>query len=259
MPMQSPFVEQYKKENFELYFLSAHHEVSEDSQTFKLIKSLFKNKRFEVVILEGFQKSKGISPPDMIKYSKEKGVSEDSYAIRLATDVNIPFTGGEPLETEVAQSVLKAGYSPQDLLGFYFVRQIPSFKREGRFKKETVEQAYGKFMPWQKTSAGFKDFQFFFDDFKAWYKKINKKEFSLDTFDTEEPAPHENGIFLTQRISSVVDRTRNVYVVKTIADQLNTYKKVLVIYGSSHLESLRPVLVQMLGQPIARFANANDL
>jgi hypothetical protein len=249
-PIRSPFIEFYQNGKFRLIYLAAHHEVTEESKTFQLIHALFEKKQFKIVILEGFPKSYGVSPLRMLEHAKSKGVSEGALAIRLAEKKQVAFLGGEPPEVSVAQAVLKAGYTPQDLLGFYFVRQLPTLKWEKALRGGNIEGVYSQFMSWQKTAAGFdKSLLFDFSAFKVWYKKTNHKDFDLSSFDDDEPAPNEHGHYLTQRISSVVGRVRDAFIVETITEELNEYGEVLVIYGASHLETQRPALFQMLGPP----------
>ncbi|MDZ4677044.1 MAG: IS3 family transposase [Oligoflexia bacterium] len=57
------------------------------------------------------------------------------------------------------------------------------------------------------------------------------------------------GPFFTQKISLVVTRIRDEHILQTIAELLNKYQRVLIIYGSSHYRLQHQALKVALGQP----------
>jgi hypothetical protein len=74
-----------------------------------------------------------------------------------------------------------------------------------------------------------------------WYKQATGNSFSFEDLKNDDYAPLKNGNKLN-RISSLADEVREKNILKTIEDNLNQKRKVLVVYGSSHLYKHQAVL-----------------
>lgn len=141
------------------------------------------------------------------------------------------------------------GYSRSDLAMFYFVRQVPQFKRDGSLKKKNLSEIYPQYMRDTYHAMNIKKNIPTYTSFLDWYRSHQGKTFALNTFDNEETSPQEKGEFYTQRIGHAVGMVRDRYVVKLIADLLEKNKKVMIVFGKSHLAQQRRALVDMLGKP----------
>lgn len=89
------------------------------------------------------------------------------------------------------------------------------------------------------------------NEFEEWYLQHNHTKFDVSKITTMDTAPinDENASF-TQKISYFETKIRNINIVKTIANTLNEYNKVLIVYGSGHHAEQKKVLEAMLGKPI---------
>lgn len=247
---KSPYVSTYIKQQKTLKYLAAEHQNNIESETFKTVKTVIEDFKPDVMILEGFTDESG-----MLRHSLEcekEGVQkcgESEYAITLGQKLDIKFTAGEPSEFQILERLLKLGYTTDDLIGFYLVRQIPQWRRHGDLNPQHIDKQIereGKRIQKSdlKVNPGYT-----WKQFTEWYEKNLGKKFNLDTISTKDLAPQisENPTFLNI-ISREVDVVRERSIILKIEAMLNKYDKVLVIYGSGHLVKHREVLRDMLGE-----------
>lgn len=257
-PFSTPFLAHFKHGRRELVYIAASHENRVGSITFELIDRAFGEYDFRMVVLEGFSASLGVSPLSIVQ-DFERGRDGDfyrwgepAYAALKARDLGIPFIGGEPEEEEVIREAREAGFSARDMAGFYFVRRIPQFVRDGSVGSASLGELYDAFVPWMRQELNLEPEDFGFREFLAWYENANGKTLDLQTFDSEETAPLARGEYRTQRISHVVGMARDRFVVRLIAQMLERHDRVLVVFGRSHLAQQRPALEEMLGPPLTQ-------
>lgn len=266
-PLERPYVADFKRGPFELFYVAALHQADTKSSTCALIRRLFADHSIDALIFEGFPHGERADEPDILRNirSAEKAgmATESDCAILLARRTNIAFTGGEPDERDIARAVLARGFSARDLLGFYFVRQLPQLYREGCLEKHTVRERYAQYMRSQAPEAGLEAAAegFTFDRFTEWYRERNGRSFDAAAFDvrrvggsaTQVTAPIADGPCLTQHISAVVGDVRDRFIIGVIAEQLNAHGHVAIVYGGSHLATQRPALDAMLGPAVAQW------
>lgn len=253
--IEKPFLAQFKKEGHSLFYLATKHSTSRSSKTFRLIKQVFDENTLNAVVIEGYPQRDGFNPKRYIAFSKRMCGSGDfcegaepAYTALLALEKNIPFIGGEPADTEVLTRVVQAGYTAEDLVLFYFVRQVPQLKMERRLKAERLHELFDEYLvnQGQKLGAAFPD-GLTFERFKKWYLEKNGKPFALP-IEREEVSPKLQGKLFTQRISGVVDIVRNRFMVELLARLLNDRKNVLIVFGGSHFLSHWEALEEALGE-----------
>jgi len=255
-----PFGQVFEKKDFKLTYIGSHHSNNRNSKTFELIEKALKESGAKLIIVEGFEHKHGLNPKAYLKSFQETSTEtfykhgETAFASLEATKKGIPFTGGEPDEKDLLKAVLKEGYSTLDLMFFYSLRQIPQLKRQKELGEKPLEELFIRYIKYNRSKLGYdKNFNPEFTEFKAWYKKRNKKEFSLKNFNAEEVSPLLSGEFYTQRIAGRVSLERDKFIVKVIAESLEKYKNVMITYGKSHLSSQRPALEELLGKPRKTF------
>ena len=250
---ESPALYEFKDADKKLWYLASRHSNQVDQPVFKFIDLVMK-KNPDVIIVEGFETDLGLSPK-AISESVLTGIKdgfypsgEPSYAIDLAVKNRIPFIGGEPNDKDIYQQILKAGYSANDLLSFNFIRRLPQINRSGELEKTKIEEIYRGYIKGKAKDFGYTEKTLSFVEFKKWYKKNQGKTFSLDAGAKGETAPIE-GPYYTQKISLEVTKIRDMNILKTVSCMMNKYKKVLVIYGSSHYRVEHNAIKAALGEP----------
>lgn len=263
-----PFVAQYRNKGKQLSYVASFHESRLESETFRLIKDEFFALKPQIVIIEGSPTAEGLSPK---RYSKDVKQNlntklwkngESIYSAALAYQNKVPFIGGEPTDAEITECLRKMGYSDKDMLGYYLLRYIPVWRRKNPEKKLDLEWFVKNYAGWfikdyslNKTSefASAKEFI-------EWYKKKNRHKFDLENCSTNLTAPviGPRALF-TQRLSAKEDKLRDAHITSLIAEMLNKYDRVMIVYGCSHIYQQELVLKDMLGEPqISRLADARD-
>lgn len=251
-PFEYPFKAEYRLSNKQLIYLAALHSSELHSPTFKIIRECLENQKINMMLLEGFRYSLGVSPAGIVKWAVQQEQSgiysgfETAHAVSLASKRNIPFKGSEPDDSVIYSEASKQGFTSEDLLFYYFVQQCfqmnearSQFDGQTMFK-EIIDSKSRAFEISTKPN---------YSQFKDWYLKRNGQEFLPSIIDENVPAPYENGTLYTQKISSFICKCRDRFIVKAIESSLNSHDTVLVVCGGSHWSTQRIALQQSLGTP----------
>jgi len=249
-----PYLRHFQQGTKHLFYLATLHSNQAPNPTFQLIHSVLSQNPIQIAVLEGFPHAYGVNPKRMIEYSQKDGRdglfkgAEASFAIQELQAKHLAFTGGEPDETLILKSVQEMGYKLKDLLCFYFIRQLPQYQRDGTLNRISIPQAYSLFFQrfnlaqlgiTQQDLPSYAEFQF-------WYQEKMGKPFLPSQITNETAAPYENGKLFTQRISAVVGRVRDIHIVQVIAEALNQFDQVLVIYGAGHFPTQSQAIEAMM-------------
>lgn len=262
-PHPVPYMAEFNKDGYSMYYLAAHHENDIYTPTFKLVRQAFEDYSVKAVLIEGVFASMGESPFVVLKTANESwterfvGDGERGYAAVLATTREIPFFGGEPEDIDVFKEMTQQQkFTAEDVIGFYVVRQYPQWLRNKKLEKKSLEDVASGYIDYvckRFSISQCMDYK----KFKAWYKEKNKKDFPKK-FDSMEAAPLNDGTYFTQKVSHHVGRYRDKFIVKQIESLVNTYKKVLVIYGASHLPAQMPAFQHSFGNPQNKTVTIKD-
>jgi hypothetical protein len=257
---EDAFAVMYKVGNKHLVFVGAKHANRTDSQTFKLIEGTYEHIRFDAVIAEGFPTARGPNPARTLQYVQESGPRPDGFVeagelfptVIGAQKQAAKLWGGEAHDLAVKARLFAKHISGEDLLGFYVLRNIPQWIREQKIADAgdrrlvpLVEAALARdrtALQLPKTTLAD------FDDWSAWYRRLNGKPISKD-FITEETGPLADGRFGSNRVAFAISRERAAYLHELILEHLNGGESVLVVFGASHLMIHRPALDSVLGEP----------
>ena len=249
-----PFTSIFEKEGRHLTYVAAHHESQANNPTYKLISKAIAEQQPKIIVLEGFKTSLGVSPKDLLKSYRESSTKtfykwgEPAYTALQADSAGIKVVGGEPDDVVILEAVQREGYTTNDLLGFYFVRQVPQFMLDGSISKSSIKSLFDDYMMAAKQSLNLADnHAYSYIDFVRWYEVKNKKMFTPQNFDIQEIAPLPYGNLATQRLSHSVGMVRDMYVVNLLANLLNAHENVMIVFGRSHLPTQRKALESMLG------------
>jgi hypothetical protein len=253
-----PFAAVYKVGNKRLVFVASKHENRDDSQTFRLIREAYALFDFDTVIVEGYPTSKGSNPPRLFAYAAQSP-GKDGFveggetvpAVQGARQEGATLWGGEADDNDVKTRILAEGFSAEDLLGFYALRNIPQWIGERKIRdaadprlRPLVEQLLAK----DRQSLGFSSAVLpGFWPWAAWYQALNHRPIGA-SFVTEEVGPLTDGRFGTNRIAAALSRARDAYLHDLIVRHLNAHESVLVVFGASHLMIHRPALDATLGR-----------
>lgn len=255
---EEAFAAVYNVGNRHLVFVGAIHENATTSPTFRMIDEAYANFDIDVVIAEGYPTSRGPNPPRMMEYADEKprnGFQEGGESVptvKGAIRENAKLWGGEPSDADLKARVLAGGFSVHDVLGYYVLRVVPQWIREGQIAnggdprlRELVEQELLR----QRGSLGLSPAILpDFESWTAWYRGLNGKSFGA-SFTTEEVGPLQDGRFGTNKVAAAVSRARDTYLHELVIQHLKSGKSVLAVFGGSHLMIQRPAFDIALGTP----------
>lgn len=251
-PFDYPFKADYRLGNKKLVYIAALHSCELNSATFRVIRESIENEKIELMILEGFQYSLSKSPREMVNWAVKQDLKglydgfETAYAISLAEKKNIPFVGCEPDDSVICSEILKYGYTTEDLLFYYFVQQI--FQMNEAHSKVPAQTLFDDLVKSKTrileltTNPNYKDFQ-------EWYLRGNGQQFVPSTIDESVPAPYKNGDLITQRISSLVYKIRDQFILTKVEAALNNHDSVLIVCGGSHWSTQKFSLEKTFGKP----------
>jgi hypothetical protein len=257
LPLPPPFVAEFTRNGKCLYYIAASHEGGVKSATLRTVKYAFDIFKPDVVVVEGIPNTGETSPAWYLEQCRQQAESdfaqggEGSYATVLAAERGIDFIPGEPSAQVLYEGLLKQGYKLEDLVSWHIamVLSVPTSyggAANDREMREHVERCARNSLE----EVGKRDVAFGFDDFCKWYSEKMGVEFSVEHVRAADcfPSDGENANFL-QKMMAAADRTREPHIVKIIAEQLNKYDRVLVVYGAAHAGKQEPVFVKEFGPP----------
>ena len=262
-PNKKAVLAHYHKGSFDLFYLAARHSNAVGSDTLNLVNKLFSDQKFNALLIESIPNSSGESPKWFLDEAK-KGQSEtfisggeSALAVILADQKQIPFFAGEPDHQDIYKALRLAGYSAEDVLGFYVVRQVPQWVREHDPSDGLLQNKVPSFLTHYckmfvvSSCPNLKDIL-------AWYKSKTGKNLSPDV-SNEEVAPISDGTLFTQRMSTEVGNIRDHFTLQIIEQMLAKYHRLAVIYGAGHFITLRKSFDAALGAPtFTEDTNANE-
>lgn len=168
-------------------------------------------------------------------------------AVIMADERKIPFFGGEPDHQDIFKGLKTRGYTEEDILGFYVVRQIPQWVRQLEDKKGLLEGKVPNFLGYYCRLFSTKSCPTLLE-VKDWYKEKMGHELTAEVVN-EDVAPLLDSSVFTQKISSDVGYIRNHFTLNVIQQLIAKYKKVAVVYGAGHFICLRNSFDVVLGLP----------
>lgn len=192
--------------------------------------------------------------PSYVQHAKEcslqeyKSCGEPSYAAYVATQLDIPFVSGDPSDNDILPFLFDKNYSSDDLIGYRLIQFIPQWRRAGELDFDTTPTRLEKRAVWYSQKLKSKNI-FTFQSLKEWFTTKTGLPFDWNKIGTSTVSP-EIGPQSTNlnKLSYNVDLARNAFLLKKIEENINTRKKVLVIFGQGHLVMLRPALEEALGK-----------
>ncbi|MFH1461912.1 MAG: hypothetical protein ABIF12_03130 [bacterium] len=266
-----PYAALFYTSKTKLMYIATNHTTNIQSKTFAWIKTAIDDFKPRLIIFEGVKSTDGYSPKDIIDsidqinhLSKTLNVSSDwsrgehIYAAYLGQQNSIPFLGGEVDDQVIFDRLNKDGYSDDDIIFFYFSRQIPQLYREGLIsKQDDLEFEYSKFIKKLMNKLEFKTLNaLYFEKYKIWINKhFGKFDFKI-LIDSNNTAPIFSGNFL-QKISSRIGIIRDKHIIDLISNNTGQFSKILIVYGASHLSTQYGVLSKMFG-PATFYVNVDD-
>lgn len=255
-PGRAPFLARYERDGTRLDFIAAAHGNDPASATFRLVRETFEADVPAIVVVEGFPSTWGQSPEPILQWLKEiasgeggQPQSEAAFAAALAHGGGIPFIGGEPDDTWLRDQLLSAGFTRADVFGASAVKALPGASPDlqaltcsGAALQSALRTIAARALADPNAAEAE------LAAFKAWYRST----FGVDVCGDAELSRHANPIAdsIVGRVMSAEMKLRDRHLLGVIEAQLNSYRRVLVVYGGSHWTTLSAALNAGLGDPV---------
>lgn len=245
-------IAEFKRAGKALCYVAVRHVVGIENPISAAIKSAVEQFNPDAVVIESHY---GHDNTGYVAYVHEQSASgfkdsrEDTYAAYLATQRKIPFVGGEPSDKTIMAGMIEAGYSSRDVQAFYLLRQIPVWREEHKLSEQGFAEQATKFLGTiNSIFETSNDDALNIVDFKKWYDKHNTTRKSFLEIENSDLAPiNSEKASYFQILNHVMDPIRERNIITVIANNLNEYDRVLVVYGNGHLTKSRPVFKKMFG------------
>lgn len=244
---QQPFTAQYRAGRKRFSFIAAIHGV--DKGTYSLIDREIELLKPQIVIVEGTGTSEGISPESKIRLMNRERLWEKTeafYAVKKAINNGIPFIGGEPEDRKLMNHILEK-YSIEDFAAFYILRSITS--NNGPDTRGAVSSFSRRFL--QGANGGVEKCPFRdMNDLNQWFENNIGKELTRENLkhDLVAPSSLEDDL-ITRNVSAESSLYRDRHLIMLIAELLNRFDRVLMVYGGGHFPTNREAFKAMLGSP----------
>ena len=153
-------------------------------------------------------------------------MTESPYAMWLASRKGIPGRGGEPTDRTVLAEARKRGFSEVDVLGFFTVRMVPSWRRDGAIPDEkSLRAKAAEELSDDRGRLGVKA-RFDYRAFREWYTRQGA-EVPLGEVRYQDMGPEAGaGATRLQKISFAVDQARQARFNAQLEDLLNRFDRV---------------------------------
>lgn len=244
-PYAFPYVSKFWNLDESLVYVAANHRYDTEDSTFKTVKAVFETYPVRVLVIEGFVSSLGLNPGSVLSRVNEcretnyKTCGENHYAVRWAVERGIPVMPAEPTDMDIFNGLKVHGVSPDDLVYFYLVRQIPQWRAQ-KLIDQSFKQKAEEFMDHYYEVIGMPK-RSSFAAFEKWFRAKNltgRKLLDFDYTDVEPPRHLPATDF--QKLSAEILDIREKHIVQITLQMLKEYKHVLVVYGGMHLPRQRP-------------------
>jgi hypothetical protein len=243
-PKEVPYLVSYKASNKELVYLVTNHTSKIDSKTHRAIDKTLKDFKPDIVIVEVPHYEVELSHNVLKNCDLTSRCTEGLYAYMRANDLKIKVIGGEPQDREVLINSIANGMSEDEILFFYTFRGVASWRQgdpQRAYAPENPIEEIKKFIRGNKKRLDLDNSNFGYEDFIFIYEKNMSKAFDFKDTRYHDIAPYKDGHYI-QKLSVVVDKTREVSILKKLEDFINQSSKVFIVYGSGHFVKHRPVL-----------------
>ncbi len=252
-PFESPFVTIFHYGEKKVCFVASKHDPRRDSPTSRTIAAIIKECEPEILILEGLPNI--ISQSDREYFVREAENCEqnpDSYecgelhwAIAEVRDAKTAILGAEPVTMEEMEFIVEQSNGTiglQDFVGYEISRLIIQAKRQEDFRIEDVPDMVADHLEYLRSVLPGTE-QYDEASYRRWLEDEVGLTYSQLENDSYAPG-NEEGSNLLQLMSYHSMLTRDHFAFERIQELLKEADSIFVMYGSSHLATLRRALTE---------------
>ncbi len=247
---EKPYLYQLEsKSGKQILFFGAKHSADPDEPQFIRIRESLESFNPDLVMVEAApgpkvpreEFNKGILEQDIHEVIKRRG--EPGFTIRVAVENDIPWFCPEPNPRKQFEFLFEKGFTKDEIQAWALFRNIPVYnkRRSERTFDEFAETAINGFLD----KSGWK--------LEASIDQIIK--IGIEMIGEELDVKNDINIHKyinpgsknkMQKLSSLSWRFRDEIILENIANKLNEYDRLFVVYGSSHEVVQEPALKYLL-------------
>lgn len=250
-PYKSPFVTIFHYGEKKVCFMASKHDPRRDSPTSRTIAAVIQECEPEVLLLEGLPEWIGASErEDFVREAENCEQDPSAYqcgelhwAIAEVSDAKTAILGAEPVLSQEMKFMVEQSNGAiglEDFVGYEISRFIIQAKRQEDFRIEDVPDTLVNILEYvQSVLPDTEQYD------EAGYRKWLEDEVGLSysELDNDSYAPgNEEGSNLLQQMSYHSMLTRDHFMLKRIRELLKDADSIFVMYGSSHLATVRKAL-----------------
>ena len=180
--------------------------------------------------------------------------SEEFRAEHHAKTLNIPYAGGEPNDAIVIEQMRQRGYSTHDIMGLYGFRQITALTQNGKtpISEAVLEKEITHYFATHRNFESIpNEERISYAEFTQWFEQRNTEpQLNLTSVNLDDTCPtrNEDATYFQRGMADIGD-VREAHINHTIDQAFANHDRVLVVYGSTHLQKSLPVYRAALGEP----------
>ncbi len=257
-PYRNPYIAHFHDEEKHLYYVAARHERGPENGTFKSVRAAMQHGKPHILVIEGLETERGVSPAfyqDHVKHKAAENFStceEPVYAAHQAMQTGIPFIGGEPSDNHIFAQMTEKGYSVKDVAAFYLLRSASRWVKHEEVNAQNFDHKAQEYLDHLRYYVENKipaEQRLTVQEFKAWYADHNDcvgRDYLQINSQNLAPMRSQHASYF-ERMSADTGEIRERHLDTIIADALSNNDRVLVVYGGGHLVQSRKVFENMLG------------
>ena len=253
-PFEPPFVTIFRYGEKKLCFLASKHDPKRESSTFRTIAAAIKECEPEILILEGLPHD--IIESDRAGLVREAEICEEApdslecgelhWTIAAVKDAKVAVLGAEPSLVEEMRFIAEqsnAAIGLEDFVGYDISRSIIQAKRQKDFRIEDVPGIVANHLEYLFSILPEIGRDFDEASYRRWLEdEVGNTYSELENY-SYMPS-NEKGSNLLQIASYHSMLARDHFAFERIQQLLKRADRILVIYGSSHLATLRRALTE---------------
>ena len=250
-PYESPFITIFHYGEKKVCFMASKHDPRRDSPTSRTITAVIQECEPEVLLLEGLPNWIGASHrEDFVREAENCEQDPGAYqcgelhwAIADVSDAKTAILGAEPVLVEEMKFIVEQSNGTiglEDFVGYEVSRLIIQAKRQEDFRIEDIPDMVVNMLEYVRSVLPDAE-QFDEASYRKWLEE--EVGLSYSELDNESYAPgNEEGSNLLQQMSYHSMLTRDHFMLERIRELLTDADSIFVMYGASHLATVRKAL-----------------
>ncbi|MEX0998990.1 MAG: hypothetical protein WD000_03400 [Thermodesulfobacteriota bacterium] len=240
-----PYVYDVEANNKKVTYFGVGHSWDPKDPVWEKLKIQFVGAKPNIVLVEGFdnlssRKKEVIDSAE--KYSEDVVIGkmgESGLALKLAIEKGIDFDSPEPAFKEEIKYIEEQGLSREAIFGYYIFRMIPQWQQHQ--EKEDFRNYIEREIDSIQHATQWDDFDYSYENINRIAQQFWGEGINLDDPDYysrkvnpipwEEKKTSQTEVNLAARFSS---RFRDQYMIGKIAEYLEHYDRIFIVYGASH-------------------------